>query len=123
MDPLAFGPFERLRAETREMLASRARETGVPEGEILIWEKSASSGCYRVELDRGRRSRTLVPPDVVREMGPVTGRPRNATVVAAEASQLLFLPINDLREAMADDPEFAAALRRHVEARMAQRAD
>ncbi len=127
MGRLDFGPFERLRPAVRDQLAGRAREVKASPGETVIWEKSAASGCYvllsgtvRVVRD-GRDVRTLSPPAVVGEIGPVMGRPRNATVIASAASTFLFLPVTALREAMADDPGFAAALREEIAERLAER--
>ncbi len=122
VDPLGFGPFTGLRTEVRELLTSRGREVRVPAGEKLIWEKSAASGCYvlligalRVVGGPGETLATLRPPALVGEVASVRSGPRTASVVAESPSTLFFIPIAALREAMADDPAFAAALKAHVE--------
>lgn len=120
---LDFDPFTRLHPKVRKRLAALAREVRVPAGERLIWEKSAASGCYvlvqgalRVVGSPGDRAlASLLPPALVGEVAPVRGSPRTASVVAVAPSTVLFISVTDLREAMADDPGFAGALREHVE--------
>lgn len=118
-----FDPFTRLHPEVRKRLVALAREVHVPAGERLIWEKSAASGCYVlaqgalrvVGSPADRTLASLLPPALVGEVGPVRGSPRTASVVAVAPSTVLFISITDLREAMADDPGFASALKEHVE--------
>lgn len=129
MTALDFGPFLRLRDEVRERLANDARSMDVPAGEPFIRELSASSGAYVltrgrlrvVEVDTGRTLKTLTPPALVGEMGPILGKPRSATVIAEVPSTVLFLSVFSLREAIADDPAFGKALRQQIDERLEDR--
>ena len=126
MGALDFGPFLVLTDETRTRLGAAARTMRIPAGEPFIREQSASSGAYVltegrlriVEVKNGKTLGTLEPPALVGEVGPVLGRPRSATVIADAACTVLFLPIFDLREAIADEPQFEKALRDEIEERM-----
>ncbi len=121
-----FGPFLRLREEVRARLAADARTMEIAADEPFIREHSASSGAYVltrgrlkvVDVASGRILRTLTPPALVGEMGPVLNKPRIATVIAEVPSTCLFLSVFALREAMADDPGFEQALKQEIESRL-----
>lgn len=122
---LDFGPFELLTPQMRERLRSQARRVELVQGDVLIRELSASSGCYAlvsgalaVKGRDGGTISTLRPPSLVGEIGPVLGRPRTATVVVEEPGEALFIPVIALREAIADVPAFEKALRDFIAARL-----
>lgn len=126
MGALDFGPFLRLSEQERARLEAAGEERKVPAGEYLIREKSASSGCYVlmtgqlrvVRGESGEQLNTLRPPALVGEIGPVMSKPRNASVIADEASSVFFIPVIALREAMADEPKFAEELRAEIATRL-----
>lgn len=122
---LDFGPFLELSPEARARLLAESRRVEMRQGDVLIRELSASSGCYvllsgtLVVQDRdGKALATHEAPSLVGEIGPVLSRPRSATVMVERSGEALFLPVIALREAIADAPEFEKALRDFIEGRL-----
>ncbi len=92
-------------------LAAKLLERDFAPGERVIQQGDAADSMFLVESGRCRVVRaeeggvetalaTLGPGETVGEAGVLFGRPRNATVLAEEASRLIEVPGEALREAL-----------------------
>lgn len=120
---LDFGPFALLPPEARDRLASHGRPLRVGEGQLVLREGADPAGAYvllegTLRVLAAGEDRTLAivtPPALVGEMAILERRPSSATLVADTPCTLLFIAGDALREAMAGEPAFAAALRERVD--------
>lgn len=76
-----------------------------------------------VEVGEGRsvRVRSLGRHTTIGEMGLITGRPRSATIIAEEPSELYELPLDAFERISRDDPALAQALHRFVITALSER--
>lgn len=107
-----------------KQLAMAAREVSQPAGKALATEGQGAlafhyilDGTATVSRD-GHELRTLGPGDYFGEISMIDGRPRSATVVAAEPMRVLAIPHQDFEQILDDDPGFARELLRTLCARL-----
>jgi len=110
-------PFTRLDAERAQALARRLEPVSVPAGAAIIRQGEPGDACYllrsgRVEVvaeENGveRRIATHWPGALFGETALLIDAPRNATVRALEACELLVLRRSDLLEAMGEEQQVA----------------
>ncbi|HEY7061037.1 MAG TPA: cyclic nucleotide-binding domain-containing protein [Chloroflexota bacterium] len=123
---LGQGPFALLSAEWRQRLLDAARHERYARGAVVLREGDASRDLYYVlegqlAVEGSALGGQVLPlaevgsGEYFGEMALLTGAPRTATVRAESEARLLVLPAALLREALAAQPLFAAALRQRVD--------
>jgi len=117
-DDVAFGPFQSLSAPSvARLLAASERVTFRPH-DVLIREGDRADFALAVVAGRLRITHGEPPvmlaapagPVLVGEMAIVEKTRRTATVTAVTRARAFRIPAKALREAMADEPEFATQL-------------
>ena len=115
--------FGGLGKKERELLASRADAVEVPEGKVLAEEGRTAyeffvirEGTASVER-RGEVVAEVGPGDFFGEVGIVTHRPRNATVISTCAMKLLVITAQAFRGMERDTPSVAQQIEKAVEER------
>jgi CRP/FNR family transcriptional regulator, cyclic AMP receptor protein len=111
MDPgrlTAIPIFSELSPAEARRLATFATETSAAEGQILLKEGDYSIELIAIEegtadvLQGGRTIASLVPGDLIGEMGLLERRPRNADVIASSPMRLIRLTHWEIRR-MSDE--------------------
>ena len=107
-------------ADVTRLLRARdypARAVIVRRGESGDCMYFIASGEVEVQLRRERIR--LGPGEFFGELALLTGEPRNATIVAAQACTLLTLDIVDFRQLLGHQPELARVVGEEAERRLA----
>jgi hypothetical protein len=117
--------FETCTLDELHRLAATAYPIAFQEGDVVCAEGAESSDCYVVvegELNvsiRGRDVGLVRANEVVGERGPIEGRPRAATVTAANHALVYAISRARLNGVLMANAEAAAHMRRVVKARYA----
>jgi CRP-like cAMP-binding protein/SAM-dependent methyltransferase len=102
---------------------SMGNERTLEEGHALISQGDEVRSLYQVltgvvgvylDADRGIRAASLGPGEIVGELSYLDGRPASATVVAAEKTTILEIPLASLEQRIAQDPAFAVGFFRSL---------
>ena len=88
--------FEDLTSEDLQRIATVGRRRSFAPGETILARGADDAGLYvllsgTAEVDAGGRTHLLRPGDFVGEMSLLAGRPRSATVTAAEPVDALVI--------------------------------
>ena len=114
-------PFDLLDDARSHQLVSASRLVRAERGEIVLQAQDVPS-CMHVVLDGEAKCLLLAPSgseklirivgagDIFAEEAALLGRPAVATVQATRNTRLLQVPVALIREAMAAEPAFAAAM-------------
>jgi CRP-like cAMP-binding protein len=115
--------FERLGREARQLVAQHADELDVPEGTELVRQGEFAYEFFVIEeggadvVRDGERIAELAPGDFLGEMGIVSQRVRNATVVTTSPSKVIVMTSQAFRSLAGMDPEVASRITAAVEER------
>jgi CRP/FNR family transcriptional regulator, cyclic AMP receptor protein len=108
--------FSGLSKRQLSKLVDRAREIRHTDGQAVAAEGQGAlafhlilEGHAKVEL-QGREVRTLGPGDYFGEISMIDGRPRSATITAADHLTTLVIPHQEFDRILGDEPDFARAL-------------
>ena len=112
--------FQELSARARRRLADLAVQRDYPAGTVLMEEGAVGLGldllvAGSVEVHRGDGAArhllgTLGVGDILGEMALIDEQPRTASATTLGATECLLIARESFQEAMADEPEIAAAL-------------
>jgi len=111
-------------ADTIRRLARVGRPINIPERWAVMVQNTPADKAYiilagSVEIRRDDAVvATLSAGDVIGEMAIVSGRLRNATVIAVTPVKALHLTDDDVETLLAEDPDFAAKLDRVATSRL-----
>jgi len=111
-------------ADTIRRLARVGRPINIPERWAVMVQNTPADKAYiilagSVEIRRGDAVvATLSAGDVIGEMAIVSGRLRNATVIAVTPVKALHLTDDDVETLLQEDPDFAAKLDRVATSRL-----
>jgi CRP-like cAMP-binding protein len=108
-----------------DLLTERGTATHLRAGAVLFHEGERAavvygvvSGRVRIEVNTPTGSRLVLamkePGDVLGELGVLDGRPRSATPVAVEASELVQIGVDDFLAGLADQPRYAVSLLQRI---------
>ena len=110
------GLFRNLPRAQLKRLALATKEVSHPAGKEVA-EEGVGGLAFHVILEGsvtvstgGRELRTLGPGDYFGEISMIDGRPRSATVTAAEPMTVLAIPHLDFMHVVDEDPSFARYL-------------
>jgi len=92
------------------------RQGSVSDG--LYYLKTGQLGVYREERDAAYRLSSVVPGDLVGEIGSTTGWARTATVKAEEESLVIHVSGDDFHRALNESPALAEAIVRQIGERL-----
>ncbi|NOZ30141.1 MAG: cyclic nucleotide-binding domain-containing protein [Chloroflexi bacterium] len=122
--------FEGLPHEVLSTIASRLLLLHMPAGEIIFSEGSRSDAMYLVESGEvellqtsGQRQEALArigPGGFFGEMALLTGRPRSATAMATQPTNLWVLYRNEFESLVVRHPAIATAVSRGLSERLAE---
>jgi CRP-like cAMP-binding protein len=108
--------FSGLSKRQLRKLLDRAREITHTAGHEVAQEGQGALAFHLI-LDghasvalRGQEVRTLGPGDHFGEISMIDGRPRSATITAADTLTTLVVPHQEFERLLGDEPEFARAL-------------
>lgn len=110
------GPLAELDEETRAAMASKMRIDEHPVGTPLVIEGDAPSKFYvlldgHVTVHRGgAHVQDLGPGDVIGELGVISMKPRNATVITTTDVKVAVAMGWDLRQLIDERPDLRARL-------------
>lgn len=104
-----------------EWMLRMGSKNRIPTGGRLVVERKpidslfiVLEGSFGVVVGKGERVARLLAGDIVGEMSFVDSRPPAATVVADEASWVLDIPREELRDRLSEDQGFAARFYRAI---------
>jgi len=114
--------FHNIGASLIAEVARLLRPRDFPEGAVIMRRGQAGDCMYfiidgEVEIRLQAQEAYLGPGQFFGEVALLTGAPRNATVVAAQACTLLSLDIVDFHELLARHPELARIIHEEAEQR------
>ncbi len=98
--------FARVEESAVRALSQRVTRRQLPAGTVVFDATEPSDGAYvilrgRIELERdGAVSAVLLPGEIFGELSSIRGMPRVGRAVATEASVVLWMAADDLREAL-----------------------
>ncbi len=125
---LAASPFAKLDLDRARWLAERLQEVEVAAGDTIIRQGEEGDRCFLIRAGqvevvaptKGEDMKllaTLGPGSMFGEAALLTSAPRNSTVIATEACELLVLLRSDLLQVMSDDVELGGQLRELLQLR------
>ena len=115
--------FEELTPEDLERLARIGERRTFRPGEAIVTKDEVGGGLFVIlsgsaTVDVGGAGHTLGPGDFVGEMSLLAGRPRSATVTAAEAVEAMTIETMYFRPFLIKNPSVAVTLLEGVAARL-----
>ncbi|HEY65649.1 MAG TPA: cyclic nucleotide-binding domain-containing protein [Caldilineae bacterium] len=122
--------FEGLPDDVLATIASRLLLLHMPANEVIFSEGARADAMYLVESgevelrqSRGRRQEVLArigPGGFFGEMALITGRPRSATAIATQPTNLWVLYRNEFEDLLIQQPAIATAVSRGLSERLSE---
>ncbi len=113
--------FADLEADELEAVAVICRKRPVPKGSILFYEEDPGNACYvvtqgkiKIVINSGDGREHILgilgPHDLLGEMSLIDGKPRSASAVAVEDSEVLTLPRDEFGKLLRQVPDIVYKL-------------